>query len=875
MPSPGLLARCCFALLALACAIAPPALAAAPAPLAPASGASTDEPAPDLLSQALQSKFRLRTWTLQQPSFPADVATRTAPWKMDVNLGREVVTLELERSSVRAPDAELRVAGPGGFIASRPLPAEQVFSGRVQGVPGSRVALCFVRSKARAVIDLADGHLHFLQAVAEADESLPPDAYVAYAEDDVVATQHACGGGLPAWGDPHQLEGDPTPPGPSCNRLAQIAFDADFAFYQQNGSDVAATVADIESVLAGMNLIYARDTNVNFVITSTIVRTDGTLYASSSINTLLDSLVSEWNTHQTSVVRDTTHLMTGQPTGGVIGLAYVTVVCTNLAYGVSQSRFTTDLAGRIGVTAHEVGHNFSAGHCDGDPDCFIMCSGIGGCSGSVTHFGSRDVAAIRSHAASRTCLTLTGPFATEIPPGIIPDRVTIATQSTVSVDVLANDSDGNCQAVTIQSFDSVSRNGGTITRLVQGGQGGRDVLRYTPYPNAAGGDQFNYVGADSAGNTGSATAFITNNRARNPDAAGPTLPGLDVAFYRMPGNRYLPDFATLTPLSTQRLTTVNIPSTTGNFAGSGRADNVAATFTGTLTIPADGTYTFFTESDDGSQLFIDGRLVVDNDGLHSMFEASGAVALTAGPKAFRIEFFEGGGGAGCIARWQGPGIAKQIIPPARFASGVTATYYALPGALSTLPDFAGRTAYKRSTVADVNLPSFDGLILDSGRADDVASVFTGYLSISTQAAYTFYVESDDASKLFIGNSLVVLNDGPHGMVERSGQITLRTGLHAIRMEWVDFGSPCGMIARYESGAAGIAKSVIPASAYSRPNPCTPDFNNDGVLNPDDLSDFIGAYFSTPPGPGSDVNRDGVVDPDDLSDFIASFFGGCP
>lgn len=57
-------------------------------------------------------------------------------------------------------------------------------------------------------------------------------------------------------------------------------------------------------------------------------------------------------------------------------------------------------------------------------------------------------------------------------------------------------------------------------------------------------------------------------------------------------------------------------------------------------------------------------------------------------------------------------------------------------------------------------------------------------------------------------------------------------------------------------------------------PCPGDFNRDGDPNPDDLSDFIAAYFTVPAGSGTDVNADGVTDPDDLSDFIAAYFSAC-
>jgi len=56
--------------------------------------------------------------------------------------------------------------------------------------------------------------------------------------------------------------------------------------------------------------------------------------------------------------------------------------------------------------------------------------------------------------------------------------------------------------------------------------------------------------------------------------------------------------------------------------------------------------------------------------------------------------------------------------------------------------------------------------------------------------------------------------------------------------------------------------------------CAVDFNGDGNLDPDDLSDYIGCYF-TPPCAGADFNHDGNLDPDDLSDYIGAYFsGGC-
>lgn len=70
-----------------------------------------------------------------------------------------------------------------------------------------------------------------------------------------------------------------------------------------------------------------------------------------------------------------------------------------------------------------------------------------------------------------------------------------------------------------------------------------------------------------------------------------------------------------------------------------------------------------------------------------------------------------------------------------------------------------------------------------------------------------------------------------------------------------------------------ANATIAALGTRVDEPADPlDVNGDGIVDPDDLADFIAGYFSSPPGPGSDFNGDGVVDPDDLSDYIAGYFG---
>ena len=100
-------------------------------------------------------------------------------------------------------------------------------------------------------------------------------------------------------------------------------------------------------------------------------------------------------------------------------------------------------------------------------------------------------------------------------------------------------------------------------------------------------------------------------------------------------------------------------------------DGFALVFEGSILIPRTGTYTFATASDDGSCLYIDGQLVVDNDGDHGMRERKGEVALEAGRHRFLLSYYDQAGGDGLFAFWEGPGVERERIPGAVFRSDLS------------------------------------------------------------------------------------------------------------------------------------------------------------------------------------------------------------
>ncbi len=129
-----------------------------------------------------------------------------------------------------------------------------------------------------------------------------------------------------------------------------------------------------------------------------------------------------------------------------------------------------------------------------------------------------------------------------------------------------------------------------------------------------------------------------------------------------------------------------VPQIVMNVPQRKQADRFALRFTGALQVPRPGRYTFFTASDDGSRLYIGGKLVVNNDGLHGMVEKSGAIDLPAGSHPIVVTYFDNGGGDGLAVNWSGPGLRKQKIAADRLMIGGGETLHDVAiRSLATIP----------------------------------------------------------------------------------------------------------------------------------------------------------------------------------------------
>jgi len=321
---------------------------------------------------------------------------------------------------MRSHDFQLLVEEESG-IRSVPRPTCVTYRGALLEEPTARVVATIIDGSLTAEIHRAatptgPGETWCVQPVRTVDPNAGARVHIVYRAADNVPLPFHCGnvGGLP------QPQVPPT--GVDVTLECDIAVEGDIEFYQQNGSNVTSTQNDITAVMNSVEFIYNRDCDVQYAITTIVVSTTA-VYSSSSAGTLLTQFRNRWNSVHTGIQRDVAHLFTGRNlSGSTIGIATLGTICnTGSAYGLSQSRFTSNMTSRVGLTAHELGHSWNAGHCNSSTPCYIMCSGLGGCQGSVTLFGPSAQGQITSFAQSRSCLVTVPvtPVISSLSPNII------------------------------------------------------------------------------------------------------------------------------------------------------------------------------------------------------------------------------------------------------------------------------------------------------------------------------------------------------------------------------------------------------------------------------------------------------------------------
>lgn len=134
------------------------------------------------------------------------------------------------------------------------------------------------------------------------------------------------------------------------------------------------------------------------------------------------------------------------------------------------------------------------------------------------------------------------------------------------------------------------------------------------------------------------------------------LDDLEYKFYRDTWNK-LPNFDELKPETVAKVVPPLI-----DIGASTRPDFFGFVFTASLIVPKDGEYTFILDSDDGSRLSIDGKELIEYDGIHGVGKPKRAsMQLKQGRYPLRLDYFQGQFGKGLSLAWSGPGFRRKRL----------------------------------------------------------------------------------------------------------------------------------------------------------------------------------------------------------------------
>jgi len=213
-----------------------------------------------------------------------------------------------------------------------------------------------------------------------------------------------------------------------------------------------------------------------------------------------------------------------------------------------------------------------------------------------------------------------------------------------------------------------------------------------------------YGTATSNNVTLAVTSDSDDGSLRDPDDPENPVNGLDYSYYHGTWTQ-IPDFSTLRKEKSGTVNNFNLTPRMEN-------DNFGLRFEGYISVPADGIYIFYVSSDEGSRLYIGDSLIVSNDGLHSVQERSGQIGLKAGLHYIRVEYFEKSMSQELAVSYEGPGIAKQVIPDAILFREVPSVYV-----LNTFGDAHVQSGH----LTNVNFGSYPVMWL--GNPDDTYEIF--------------------------------------------------------------------------------------------------------------------------------------------------------
>jgi hypothetical protein len=320
------------------------------------------------------------------------------------------------------------------------------------------------------------------------------------------------------------------------------------------------------------------------------------------------------------------------------------------------------------------------------------------------------------------------------------------------------------------------------------------------------------------------------------------------------------NFSNLTPFGSYNYYTVNFGTEAragyhpGDYQFLGDAEpfyhatNYSMRIIGQFDVARPGTYIFSTTSDDGSVLKIDNRTVVSNNFYQAFTTRTGPVTLAPGIHNFEVQFFQGGGGKG-LNVGSGPSAIDQLPAGITIVNHTNlpqlkTTVYNDASGVAMLGD-AGRTfnvdtgAFQHANpvagtllTPDINFDYATGSRWSPfGLSENYSDVTEGFLRVAADGMYTFGLNSDDGSWLYIdvnnsGTLQQIVNNGgfrgsdhtsPRGNPQSTSSVFLTAGFHPFEVRHFQGGGWAGVNLYLPDG---VRYATAAESAPLIPEPAT-------------------------------------------------------
>ena len=194
---------------------------------------------------------------------------------------------------------------------------------------------------------------------------------------------------------------------------------------------------------------------------------------------------------------------------------------------------------------------------------------------------------------------------------------------------------------------------------------------------------------------------------------------------------------------------------------------------------------------------------------HWNLAPGGAVSLSPGAHTLRVAYRESGtqldklllSTESTLPEGTGPQASNCTSLPPSSQNGVAYRYYEdNTTSRVALPDFSTLVASKEGVLENFSLSPAE-------QPDYFLFSYTSYLEVAQAGQYTFFLTSDDGSRLWVNDQLVVDHDGPHGASEKAGSVTLGAGRHKVEVGYFDRLHNQVLQVAYQG--PGISKQAIP------------------------------------------------------------------